>query len=443
LVAFSYDGSETAGGVTFYIDGIIVEPGDTTIIDDTLMNAGTIQNTVALTIGNQNPLGTFYFTGEMDDVRVYGFELTKGQVTSLFESFVESALSQWKFEDNMDDSVDGNDGTDNKGSVSYDVSGVTGSAVVLGGGAHVTTNNASFDFAQNEPFTLTAFFKTDISGVTDVLLGKLFHGSGYQIFLTSDDEVIGHIGEASDKRLFVKTVGANVRDNAFHHVAMTYSGSGAASGVKIYLDGVQASLTVINDTLSGGDDIGTNKKFTIGNQNERGSFYFTGQMDDVRVYEYELNSMQIATIADPQTNLQSLLEISGMDLTTPDTTTTGGDTEAIIHMTFDVTLDDASSLTGDDNGQLSIDSMNFGISPDRARISSVNDPFATGLMGTEVLNILSVRAPVWTETPKTTADVGTIKVPLISEALISDVAIRDDFTATTSLLIALSQAERY
>ena len=71
----------------------------------------------------------------------------------------------------------------------------------------------------------------------------------------------------------------------------TYDGSVSASGVAIYIDGVASSVTTIRDDLTG--SILNNEALTIGNQNPSASFFFSGQMDDVRVYDFELSPSQI------------------------------------------------------------------------------------------------------------------------------------------------------
>lgn len=57
----------------------------------------------------------------------------------------------------------------------------------------------------------------------------------------------------------------NVCDGNWHMVAMTYTGNGDASGVNIYVDGVEDTLTVEMNSLSGSTVSGL--PMTVGNQN--------------------------------------------------------------------------------------------------------------------------------------------------------------------------------
>jgi len=74
----TYDGSSSASGVAIYIDGVL---SPVTITRDNLV--GSILNDIPLTIGNNNPSASFFFTGEMDDVRVFDFELTASEIAGL------------------------------------------------------------------------------------------------------------------------------------------------------------------------------------------------------------------------------------------------------------------------------------------------------------------------------------------------------------------------
>ena len=99
-------------------------------------------------------------------------------------------LAHHQFEDNLLDSTgNGNAGTINTVGTETYVPGPDGKMFAFNGQTHIETNSASFDFEKNEPFTLSTWFKTDLQGVTDVLLGKLKSGLGYQVFLSSNDEV--------------------------------------------------------------------------------------------------------------------------------------------------------------------------------------------------------------------------------------------------------------
>ena len=164
------------------------------------------------------------------------------------------------------------------------------------GTTHVETADTPFDFEKDESFTLSTWFKTDVSGIPDVLIGKLNNNVGYQMYLNSNDEVKVTIASGKDNKILVETIGANVRDDNWHHVAMTYDGSEVASGVKIYLDGVEFPLNVIKDQGFGGMTIQNSEVLTIGNQRSTGNFFYEGMLDDLRIYDYELSTSQVVDL---------------------------------------------------------------------------------------------------------------------------------------------------
>ncbi len=80
----------------------------------------------------------------------------------------------------------------------------------------------------------------------------------------------------------------------WHHVAVTYSFSATTNDPKIYVDGVEVSVTENDAPLGGlGDDSGNT--FYIGNRNTHNRSV-RGQMDDFRVYDRILSDTEIAAL---------------------------------------------------------------------------------------------------------------------------------------------------
>jgi hypothetical protein len=79
----------------------------------------------------------------------------------------------------------------------------------------------------------------------------------------------------------------------WHHVALTYDGSGKAAGARLYVDGERAAVDVVRDTLAG--SIATDAPLTIGRRSLGPPFL--GQIDDLRVYGRVLGSAQIVNLA--------------------------------------------------------------------------------------------------------------------------------------------------
>jgi len=82
--------------------------------------------------------------------------------------------------------------------------------------------------------------------------------------------------------------------NVFTHVAFTYDGSGKASGVKLYVNGVEEKVAVKVDRLIG--TIKTDAPFSIGRRGGAGA-PFTGRVDDLRIYERGLSPAEVASLS--------------------------------------------------------------------------------------------------------------------------------------------------
>ena len=435
-VALTYDGTSTAEGTKLYVNG--VEEAKTAITDT--LGGLTIENAEDLLVGSRG--GGLLFNGEIDDVRFYDYELLPDQLDSLIMPAIPAAVSAWNFEDtaspNVVDSIGSSDGTVS-GSWDHAAGHVIGSSFDFDGSTYITTAESPFDFEYNNPaegFSISLWLNTG-STATDMLVSKQKGNgnyNGYSLYLSSG-KVVGQI--VHDNRPTSKiqlSTTANVNDNEWHHIALTYDGSGDLAGTTIYIDGIAQAKASTTDNLSE-NSILNDEDLTIGARN--GKNVYTGLMDDVRVYNFGLTSTQVNDIANPMVDLQSLLEISGIQLTTPNTPLTSGETEAIVKLKFVVDHDTDSNLLGNPGSQANLVGSPFTLNLDNAAISTLGNPLDTSE------NFLGVTVPLVTVTPQTGTDVGTIQVPLISSKIITNVTPDGDPKVTSTLLNAKAQAVRY
>jgi hypothetical protein len=128
--------------------------------------------------------------------------------------------------------------------------GPTGSAVVLDGRSFLDAGDLAA-FGYLDKFTLSAWIKpagprggTIISRMLDVP-----EGEGYSVVLDRGKLAVNLIKRWLDDAIRVETA-ALVPGETWSHVAVTYDGSRLASGVKIYIDGKLAPVTVRLDELN-------------------------------------------------------------------------------------------------------------------------------------------------------------------------------------------------
>jgi hypothetical protein len=196
-------------------------------------------------------------------------------------------VSWWRAENNSLDQIGGNNGT-NVGSVTY-VAGETSQAFQLGGNSSaVKLGNPLSLRVQN--FTLEGWISRSSDSVVDTngggfayLFGYGMGGYGFGI-TDSGTLLLTNVGIVGASNGVAITVA--VTDTAFHHVAVTKSGT----TVVFYLDGVAWSA----------DPLGTSFPFTnsaaIGARGDDLTASFFGSIDELAVYNRALAYEEIQAI---------------------------------------------------------------------------------------------------------------------------------------------------
>ena len=155
------------------------------------------------------------------------------------------------------------------------------------------------NFDIDNAFTLAAFVQSEtgdgsiVSRMVDQPKGK-----GYGVHLNKGKVHVNLTSNYADDAIRVETE-QSLEPNRRYHVAVSYNGSVAASGVQIYIDGVPAKLTVQLDTLyrpfrNAGRQF--REPFRIGG-GWGAQRRFKGVIDDVRVYDRALPSDEIAALS--------------------------------------------------------------------------------------------------------------------------------------------------
>lgn len=157
-------------------------------------------------------------------------------------------------------------------------------------------------FNRTDPFTLSLWLKTPSH---EPRMTVLHHSKapvdaasrGYELLLENGRVAFGlhHMWPGNSLKLVTKQA---VPIDQWTHVAVTYDGSSKAAGIQIYLDGRAAAVEVIRDNLY--KDItyggGGEPDLTIGYR-FRDNGFKNGQVDDFRVYDRALTSLEAADLA--------------------------------------------------------------------------------------------------------------------------------------------------
>jgi hypothetical protein len=204
------------------------------------------------------------------------------------------STGNWKFENNeLDSSGEGNDGTNHNGVY---VKGQFGQGIELNGNAYVSiSHDASLNFgAPSAPFTVSAWIKTSSSDgpiVTKSRPGQLTH-IDYVLNLNQGKLRLMRWHESPNlSEGIYDSDGINLNDNTWHLVSFVNEG---ASSHKLYVDGQLAETSTTtwsyNDSNNQPLEIGRSKNYTYG------TTYFTGDIDDVQVYQKALSAAEIANL---------------------------------------------------------------------------------------------------------------------------------------------------
>jgi hypothetical protein len=251
-VAITYDGSSTAAGVQFYVDGKLVI---TRVVNmDGL--AGTILTANDFVVGAYPAVAWGRYTGSMDEVSVYSDVLTAAEVAWIYNGGVPCDLTAggapsnlvgfWRMGDGdafptiTDHAAVPHDGTmtnmeasDIQNDSPYPAARMNRSLSFDGVNEYVTAGNV-LDFERTDPFSFCAWMREVPAGGGGIILAKqgAVAPQGYCWFVY-DSMMFEMIYTWPAERLYAETAGCGLADGNWHCVAVTYDGSETAAGIKL------------------------------------------------------------------------------------------------------------------------------------------------------------------------------------------------------------------
>ncbi len=135
----------------------------------------------------------------------------------------------------------------------------------------------------------------DILRILGAPLGKMDEGNahrGFDIHMSGGRPEI-HIIHNWPSNAIKVTSKKKFEPNQWHHVFVTYNGTSQQDGIKIYVDGQVTKHDVQHNSLS--KSIKTKRPLRIGRRFSASQF--SGAVDEVRIYNRELTSTEVAAIA--------------------------------------------------------------------------------------------------------------------------------------------------
>ncbi|MFZ1626983.1 MAG: LamG domain-containing protein [Candidatus Moraniibacteriota bacterium] len=282
-VTFNYSNTQ----LLFYVDGLLVSTK--TIV------ANLTTNTNALNIGMD--VNNKYFSGSIDEVRIYNRALSVDEVSQLYRlaapTGVDTSLKgYWSF-----------NGQDMSGTTAYDRSGsgnngtlTNGPAITegkLGQGLNFDGSNdyvstADYSFTSAQPFTMSAWFKTDSVSGNQVVFAKPNPNWEYSMKITGSTLTFIYWVTDASAAISLSAPSALVVGQ-WYFVTVTHDGSSAY----MYVDGV----SVASDTSTSGTYQNRTDNLQIGSGYFNGnSAFFDGVIDEVRIYNRALSAGEIQSL---------------------------------------------------------------------------------------------------------------------------------------------------
>ncbi|MBC3790294.1 hypothetical protein FH603_781 [Spirosoma sp. LMG 31447] len=183
----------------------------------------------------------------------------------------------------------------------YAVPGRFGKARFLPGDSYISLPSSFAAFEQNQPFTISSWFKLAKAGMGLTLLGRttgpMDGQRGYQLDLLTDGRLklmLSHVWPAN--AIDVESVD-KVPVNAWFQVALTYNGMGQAKGVTLYVNGKPMRMRILSDNLQHSMVYGKDKShwaqhsFYVGRMHDY--FYKDFAVDELRIYDRCLTPLEM------------------------------------------------------------------------------------------------------------------------------------------------------
>jgi hypothetical protein len=162
--------------------------------------------------------------------------------------------------------------------------------------------NSKLDFGTSDPWSCSAWVNIPVGKSGGAVAGNLDYTGNYNgwVFYASNSSApnevqIQIVDNPSSQIAVVSNTAGSIALGTTYFVTGTYDGSGVASGVKLYINGVQVPVTVSQDNLAGGSN--STQPVGIGSIAAGGGESLVGFLSDVRVFNKALTALQVASLS--------------------------------------------------------------------------------------------------------------------------------------------------
>lgn len=211
-------------------------------------------------------------------------------------------ISEWKYEDNVLDTVGSNDGTATNLTYADGLVGRVGDFNSSSTKVDVAdADNLSFTNGVNDlPFSFTVLVNFGTTATSGSLLTKydgINNEYAFMVFGTTLNFALFNTGGFSN---YINITHSFTRTTStWYHITLTYDGSKSETGLTLYLDGVDVSGT---QTEVGAYTGMTNTSRIVTMGYRWNGTYHNGQLDCIRIWDKELTPDEVSDIATAELN---------------------------------------------------------------------------------------------------------------------------------------------
>lgn len=302
--AITWNGST----VTYYINGRFDSSTSSTFVQ----NSGITNRRIG-TPSNR----TYQLKGIIDEVKIYNYARTSAQIA--WEYNQGSPIAYYPLNEcsgstvynhskdsndkyiSMDGTINlGSGGTTSAGTCTTSGAWADGATGKIGASMYFDNNddyitapdNNIVNFPEGYDFSIGAWVKIPSLSDNNVIVAKKLGNSagqtGYMMYVNSSGQIATYISDGTDQ--INKFTSRTITAGKWYYITMVYRDD---TSLTMYINGQDAGGSLVG-TIANVDDISTSNSFAIGGESD-GGLPMSGQIDEVKVFNYALNTTQMKT----------------------------------------------------------------------------------------------------------------------------------------------------
>jgi hypothetical protein len=217
---------------------------------------------------------------------------------------ISNLVGHWKMNDDaatkviVDSSANNNDGVSIQNTEDINVTGKINGALAFNGTSDKITIPDDASLHVTTKLSVAVWVKRATTGVLEGVAGHWGGGNiGWILNIESSNKIGVNLGDGTNHSA---SSAGTITDTNWHHVGITWDST--SGNVKLYIDNVLDNTV---STLSSPITVPTND-MVIGNRYNGAPQLFTGDIDDVRVYNKALSASEVAAIYNSDTGTEGV-----------------------------------------------------------------------------------------------------------------------------------------